>query len=71
MKGRERNTAFFQQQNPTLRVGAGTRADGNMKKLMRMGRSTGTVNLMEKSLASIPMELYSVEQDLEDGEKFW
>lgn len=76
MKGRERNAAFFQQHDNVM-VGRGGKQTGtasasnNVKTLLKRGRSTGAVILTDKKLTEIPVDLYSVEQDLEDGEKFW
>ena len=80
MKGRERNTAFFQQNGGNSSVRSGAKpsvmtgrggADNNIKTLLKNGRSSGSVVLVEKNLTVIPPQLFSVEQDLEEGEKFW
>lgn len=76
MKGRARNSAFFQQNDGDMVKGGrpmGGRAgnSNNIKSLLKAGRSTGSIALTEKRLVGIPAEIYTAEQDLEEGEKFW
>lgn len=75
MKGRERNAAFFQQHDDAIVGVAGKKGNticsNNTNALLKKGRSTGAVLLTEKKFTSIPFGLFTVEQDLEEGEKFW
>jgi internalin A len=68
MKGRERNSAFFQQGKADS---SSISRSGGLSRLYKTAKETGKLNLSSRSLTDIPNEIFSLEKTLEEGEKFW
>lgn len=68
-RNRERNEAFFKAGK-----GGGVVTDGrgnSNSALFRQARSTGVLILSNRELREIPKEVFDLEKDIQEGEKFW
>ena len=63
MKGKERNSAFFQGSKSTTSSGS--------LGWQKTAKETGKVILQSKNLTTIPDAVFSLSEALEEGEKFW
>ena len=65
MKGKERNAAFFSNQQ--------AKPSASLQSRFKSARSQGTLNLssLNPPLTVIPKEIFDLEKFIEDGEKFW
>ena len=63
MKGRERNSKFFQESTNVQQ-----RKNQNY---LRVARETGQINLSNRSLAQCPGDIFNLEDNLEPDEKYW
>lgn len=62
MKGRERNSRFFQE---------ATNKQKSNKSFVRTARETGQVNLSNRNISEFPIEILSIDETLEADENFW
>ena len=65
MKGRERNSAFFQGKEVE------TSGSSGLSRLFKTARETGKINLSGRSLTEIPDTVFMLASTLEEGDKFW
>ena len=65
MRGKERNSAFFNQQKVKPSV--------SLQSRFKAARAQGTLNMSScvPPMTSIPMEVFNLEKFIEEGEKFW
>ena len=62
MKGRERNSKFFQES---------TNVQRKNQNYLRLARETGQINLSNRNLAQIPGDIFLIEENLDADEKYW
>lgn len=68
MRGRDKNSAFFQ--NNKLN-GNSDIASGGLLGVYKNARASGKLNLSARSLTGVPDEVFTLTTSLEEGEKFW
>ena len=68
MKGRERNSAFFQKSKEDVESTSGS---GGLLRLYKTARETGKLNLSGRALSLIPDTVFTLATTLDEGDKFW
>jgi len=69
--GRQKNSAFFDNHGGNKNSSTSNKLSTNLVRLLKQARETGNLNLNSQSLVSIPDSVFSIEESLQDDEKFW